>query len=184
MKYIPFALILFRLFVSPVMVWIAYNNYSIAGPLLAVLLVAGILSDVFDGIIARKLQIATDGLRKWDSNVDVVFLVCSIIAAWMFQPEVVADKAFYIWSIVAFELLMYVVCLVRFRKLPSNHAYSAKLFAVWICISLMLLFATGDWAIVFFIMYGFGVLSYLDNLLILALLREYKVDTKGFWKAR
>lgn len=184
MRHIPFALILFRLFVSPVMVWIAYNHSVVAGPVLAVLLVAGILSDVFDGIIARRLNISTDGLRKWDSNVDVVFLVCSIIAAWLYQPEVVADKAAYIWSIVGFELLMYVVCLIRFRKLPANHAYSAKLFAVWICISLTLLFATGNWAIVFFIMYGFGVLSYLDNLLILLLLKEYKVDTKGFWKAR
>lgn len=184
MRQLPFAFIVFRLLVSPVMIWIAYSRHTDAGVWLAILLIAGMLSDVFDGIIARRLNMSTEKLRKWDSNVDVVFLVSSIISAWMFAPVLVAEKAAYIWSIVGCELLMYAISLLRFRKLPSNHAYSAKLFAVWICISLTLLFATGDWSRVFYVMYGFGVLSYLDNLLILVLLREYKVDTKGFWKAR
>ena len=184
MKHLPFALILFRLFISPVMVWIAYHQYAYAGYLLAALLIAGILSDVFDGVVARKLGISTDSLRKWDSNVDVVFLVSNLIAAWMFQPEEVIAKTPYIVSIIGFELLMYAISLMRFKKLPANHAYSAKVFAVWICIALTTLFATGSWSTVFYIMYAFGVLSYLDNMLILLLLKEYKVDTKGFWKAR
>jgi CDP-diacylglycerol--glycerol-3-phosphate 3-phosphatidyltransferase len=166
------------------MLWVAYQHYSNTGMWLAVLLIAGILSDVFDGVIARKLNMSTEKLRKWDSNVDVVFLVSSILSAGLFAPDVVGEKTLYIWSIVGCELLMYVVCLVRFQKLPSNHAYSAKLFAVSICICLTLLFVTGSWSGIFEVMYALGILSYIDNLLILLLLREYKVDTKGFWKAR
>ncbi len=184
MKQIPFLLILFRLFVAPVMLVVAYFQITGAGIILASLLIAGILSDVFDGIIARRLNISTDSLRKWDSHVDTVFLISTIISAWLMFPVVVMNKQWYILSIVAFELLAYLICFLRFRKLPSNHSYSSKLFAVFITVCLATLFISNDWGVMFYIMYLFGVLAYLDNFLILLLLKEYKVDTKGFWKAR
>ena len=183
MTQLPFALILFRLALAPIMLVLAIYPHHFTGYLLASALVLGILSDVFDGIIARKLKISTDKLRKWDSNVDAIFLGCTLIAAYLFKPNIVAEKQVYIISVVFFELLMYATCYFKFKMLPANHAYSAKLFAIFICLSLWNLFIQGNWGILFYITYSIGVLSYIDNLLIIILLKKYAVDTKVFWKA-
>ncbi len=182
MQQLPFGLVLFRLIISPIMIWVAWMHVNHSGIILATLLILGILSDVFDGIVARRLKISTDRLRKWDSNVDAVFLVSNIIAGWLLFPEIIEAKWGFILTIVALELICYFICLLRFKKLPANHTYSSKLFAVFICICLTTLFVTGNWGIIFPIMFCIGVIAYIDNIIILTKLSEYKVDTKVFWK--
>ena len=65
MKHLPFALTLLRLLLGPVALAGALMNVSrwIYLPLL----VAGTLSDIFDGILARRLGVATPALRRFDS---------------------------------------------------------------------------------------------------------------------
>lgn len=183
MKNIPFHLIILRLSLAPIMLSLSYLHIAYVGIFLFALLFVGILSDVLDGVIARKLKISTDNLRKWDSNVDVVFLLSCIGSAWIVHPDLVEAKSSFILCIMGSELLMYAVSLIRFRRLPSNHAYSSKLFALSIFVCLSTLFLSDDWGITFYIMFVLGILSYLDNILILLRLSSYKVDTKVFWQA-
>lgn len=46
------------------------------------MLSAAFLSDVFEGVIARRLGIATPGLRRLDSAADTLFFVAVAIVAW------------------------------------------------------------------------------------------------------
>ena len=184
MKNIPFLLILLRLTLAPIMLSLSFMHMEYVGIFLFVLLFVGILSDVLDGVIARKLKISTDNLRKWDSNVDVFFLLSCIGSAWILYPNLVEAKLPFILCILGSELFMYVVSLIRFKRLPSNHAYSSKLFALSIFVCLSTLFLSDDWGITFYIMFVIGILSYLDNILILLRLSSYKVDTKVFWQAK
>ncbi|MBO9204444.1 MULTISPECIES: CDP-alcohol phosphatidyltransferase family protein [Niastella] len=67
-KAIPFSLVIFRLLLAPVMiVWTLQTNQS--GWFLVTCLWAGMISDIFDGIIARNLGVANNSLRKWDANI-------------------------------------------------------------------------------------------------------------------
>ena len=50
-------------------------------------LVIAFLSDVFDGIIARRLGIATPALRRLDSIADTVFYVGATFAVWQLFPS-------------------------------------------------------------------------------------------------
>jgi len=183
-KNTPFILIISRLLLGPIMILVSLQKMSATGNILATLFIVGILTDVFDGIIARRLKISTEKLRKWDSNVDFVFIVSALISAYLFKSEAIIDKAYFIAIIIILELIMYLISYIKFKKLPANHAYSAKVFAILICVSLSTLFLNFNWDYSFYIMFCMGTISYLDNYLILFLLKEYKIDTKVFWKAK
>lgn len=62
-------------------VWIWQTHKS--GWFLLSCLWAGLISDIFDGIIARYLDVADDRLRKWDAQVDVFFWLAAGAFAWM-----------------------------------------------------------------------------------------------------
>lgn len=47
-----------------------------------VLIVIALLTDVFDGILARKWNTSTERLRKLDSNIDTIF--------WLFVTVAIA----------------------------------------------------------------------------------------------
>ena len=53
-----------------------------SGPIVLVLMYLGLISDILDGIIARKQQVSSARLRRLDSQTDMVFWL-SIVATWM-----------------------------------------------------------------------------------------------------
>jgi len=70
---LPRALILFRFLAGPAILLLLTARSEEAKPLCLGLLAAGVLSDIFDGVIARRLNCSTPALRKLDSKADVVF---------------------------------------------------------------------------------------------------------------
>lgn len=51
-----------------------------------VFLTLGLMSDIFDGIIARHLGVSNEKLRRLDSNIDQIFFICAIISIYLQQP--------------------------------------------------------------------------------------------------
>ena len=49
-------------------------------------LVAGFVSDVLDGMVARRAGVATSFRRRLDSVVDIVSISLSRTAAWLLYP--------------------------------------------------------------------------------------------------
>ena len=77
-------LTLLRMALAPVVLWLAFHRPS--GPAFAACLAAAFVSDVFDGVIARRLHVATPGLRRLDSAADSVFYLAATAAAWHLHP--------------------------------------------------------------------------------------------------
>jgi phosphatidylglycerophosphate synthase len=88
----PIALTGLRVLLAPIIIWMAYRWPY--GPAFVVCLSAGFLSDVFDGILARRLGVATATLRRLDSAADVVFYLAVFWSAWVVYPEVMRTYAF------------------------------------------------------------------------------------------
>lgn len=68
---VPFLLTALRAALAPVMIMLALNSPASAG--FAICLIVALLSDIFDGKIARRLGIATPNLRRLDSIADSIF---------------------------------------------------------------------------------------------------------------
>jgi phosphatidylglycerophosphate synthase len=70
-RHLPFALTTLRLLLGPVALACALTN--VPRWVYLPILVAGTLSDIYDGILARRFGVATPALRRYDSVTDVIY---------------------------------------------------------------------------------------------------------------
>ena len=112
------------LLLAPAIVGMAYRWPY--GPAFVGCLIGGLLSDVFDGILARRLGVATAGLRRLDSAADVAFYLAVLWSAGVVYPDVLWAYAPGICAVLGLEAVGQVVSLVRAGRPPATHAYQRQ----------------------------------------------------------
>lgn len=156
-------LIALRVALGPVLVMVASAPVS---PWLTVaILTAAMLSDLFDGIIARRLKIATAPLRVADSRADAWFFLCVGWSAWRAAPDLVHAYAAPLAAGIALQIGSYAYDLLRYKRITSLHAYSAKLwgFSLYVAAAGLIGFHLGD---LIWPAFALGIVSFLDAALI------------------
>lgn len=171
---VPLLLTLLRAALAPVLVLLALVNPAPAA--FAACLIAAVLSDYFDGVIARHLKIATPNLRRLDSSADSLFYLCALFAAWWLYPHALAERLAPLAILIGLEAIRYVFDYAKFRREASYHTWSAKLFGVTLFMGFfsLLVFAS-DGPLVSLAIY-FGIVSAIEGLAISFVLREWRTD--------
>ena len=179
-RHLPMALIAFRalmIFVVPVLGW--YGQ----GAFLALVILLATLSDIFDGIIARRLGVSTTNLRKADSTVDLIFWLASMTALYFLRPDDVMRNFIIIWYGIAAEIIEQLICLLRFHRLTATHARSAKFMGLCLLTG-MIIMALGGSSVVAFWIIGIGItVSVFDGSAIVVLLPYWEADVPSAWEA-
>jgi CDP-diacylglycerol--glycerol-3-phosphate 3-phosphatidyltransferase len=171
---LPLALTTLRLLLAPVMLAIAYAGGW--GPAFVVCLAVAFFSDLFDGILARRLGVAGPGLRIYDSTTDTVFYAAVIWSAWVAYPDVARAHVWVIVLFVGLELVYYTICLVKFRRQPSFHAWTSKCWGVALWVAFTALLGFGVTGVLFYTMIGLGILAELETLAIALVLPAWEHD--------
>jgi CDP-diacylglycerol--glycerol-3-phosphate 3-phosphatidyltransferase len=83
LKLIPSALVIFRFLISPFLLWDAIDGNTSVWFIIG--FVAAFFSDIFDGIIARRLGVSNVQLRQADSLADVCLYTCISASAWLLR---------------------------------------------------------------------------------------------------
>ncbi len=163
-RRIPFALTTFRLLLGPFALLCALAD----APRLAYLpiLVLGTLSDIFDGILARRLQVATPFLRRYDSVADVLYYLFVLAALWILCRPVLTHTFWAIAILLIFEAASIAVCAVRFGKYPATHSYLSKIYGLCLLggLLVLLVFNASGWVI-----YALAFIGVLANIEIIAI---------------
>src|SRR3990167_5874203 len=94
---IPWALVIFRLAAGPALITLAMLGGRAFAVAAVVVLSLGVLSDILDGIIARRLKVATERLRRFDSRADVAFWVSATVAVHLMYPALIDAT----WPVIA-----------------------------------------------------------------------------------
>lgn len=144
----------------------------------------GLLTDLFDGIIARKYNVATEKLRVWDSNVDVFFWLVVLASVFYLDHEFLLEHLLYIAGLIALEITAYVISYCRFRKTVATHSYLAKIWTLSLLVFLIDLLMTGDAAITFVICIVLGYVSRSEIILIIILLKRWTTDVSSLMAVR
>lgn len=173
---IPIFLILFRLFLGPIMIFLAYNIEKSMNLLLVFLMWLGIISDIFDGIVARKLNISSEKLRRMDSQTDLVFWLCVSWCAWVLHPEIIKKNQFAIMIIFIMEILTYVFSFLKFGKETCTHAILSKMWGILLVLCFTAIMGFGTDSYIFKITFTVGILAHLDVYLIIFLLPKWTHD--------
>ncbi|WP_162852696.1 CDP-alcohol phosphatidyltransferase family protein [Dinghuibacter silviterrae] len=182
MTRLPFALVLLRLLLAPVMLCWAYQTHR-TGWFLVACLWAGLVSDIFDGIIARRLGVATDALRKWDAWVDLVFWLAAGVCIWMLNGRLLQTHVAWIVLLFVLEPVSDLINFIKFRKSGCAHNWLSKLWGILLLITFTILLAGGAPVLLFRICLGLGVASMLDRILISSLLPKPECDIPSFYQA-
>lgn len=127
-----------RFTIAPLLVFDALDHQTtfwfIVGYVIAV------LSDIFDGIIARRLKVSTTQLRQADSWADICLYLCVAISAWLVYPQVIINFRLPLLSAITIQLILFAISLIKFQKLPSFHTYTAKAWGLTLLIATVGLF--------------------------------------------
>lgn len=88
------------------------------------------LSDVSDGIVARRLGLATTDLRFADSVVDAIFYLAALAAVFLRAPTALREVAVPLVVLVALELSRLILEYATFGRMAAYHMWSAKAWGV------------------------------------------------------
>jgi CDP-diacylglycerol--glycerol-3-phosphate 3-phosphatidyltransferase len=182
-RAIPYALIALRVVAGLSILGLALSIGSPARWACAVVLAVGVLSDIFDGVIARRLGSVTDRLRTFDSRADVVFWLCATAAVLVLHPALIAVLWPPVVVLALMELTGHAIGFVRFRKEASPHHLLSKLFGLALWALLTQLLITGTGGVVLPIAFAVGVASQLEAWAIMLILPTWRCDVKGVGQA-
>jgi len=176
--------------VSALVPWLLIAARAAATLVLAVALATGVLgdrlvlwlfvvafvSDYFDGVAARALNVVTRRLRQADSLVDTIFYVVLAAATETLHPEVLRRHATALAVCLGTLAAWYVLDFVRWRAVAGFHSWSAKVFAgtlgLWAIVQYGL-GAGGPWLVLACVA---GTLSHLEGIAISLVLRRHVAD--------
>lgn len=147
----------------------------------------GLLTDIFDGIIARKVGISSEKLRRLDSQTDLFFWLSIGFANYWLNPEIIKDHWKSISLIFGMEALCYIISFWKFRKETCTHAWLSKLWGLSLLLAFTFLigFSAANWA--FYLCLILGLISHVDVILIILILPKWQFDVPSSyhaWKIR
>jgi CDP-diacylglycerol--glycerol-3-phosphate 3-phosphatidyltransferase len=156
-------------------------------PAFAVCLTLAFLSDVFDGILARRLNVATPGLRRLDSIADSVFYVAALLAAWHLHPSELREYLPALLVLAAIEAARYGFDLLKFRREAAYHLWSSKLWGICLFAGFFALLVLGRGGLFVAVPIYAGILVDLEGLLVSFVLPAWKSDVPSIvhaWRLR
>lgn len=183
MNNIPLMLIGFRLILVPVILILAYFGGRESALHIITAMYLGLLSDIFDGIIARNLNVSSAKLRRMDSQTDMLFwLSIGVSTYWLFPSLIISHKISII-LIFLMEASCYIISFLKFGKETCTHAFLAKMWGLSLLTTFTFLLGFGIAGIPFYIALGLGFISHIDRILITLILPTWTHDIPSAYHA-
>ena len=180
MRHLPNLISGCRLATAPVLLLLAWHGYAHA--FLAVT-TASFASDVLDGYLARRLGQTSDLGATLDSAGDFVIYLTLPLGAWWLWPAMVRRELPWFLTVLASCVLPPLVARWKFSAFASYHTWGAKLAALVVGGSAIVLFAGGP-AWLFHLAVPVSVLAALDEIAITLVIPKRQANVPSFWHAR
>ena len=170
----PISLTCLRLFLGPAAILMAF--LGAARLWFAPLLLAGMLSDLFDGVLARRFGVTTPWLRRFDSLTDDLFYICILIATGQAAGDTLRRCLPLVVALLASEALCIVTSLIRFKALPATHCYSAKAYGLALFLAFLAVLSLGAGTWVVWVLAVVGLTANVEVMAVLLLATKPPVD--------
>lgn len=178
---IPLGLTLSRGVLAPCVLACAYLWPRPA--LLVACMTLAFLTDVFDGVLARRWNVATAGLRRLDSLVDSLFYVCVLWAVWVLHPRVVSEHVALLVALGVLEGVRYGFDYLKFGREASYHLWSSKFWGLVLFVACVVIFIAaepGPWPLLAIVA---GIVADVEGLLVSMVLRRWQHDVPTLFHA-
>ena len=178
LRHVPNVLSGARALAVPVLLVLALEEQRVA---FTWVLIPALLSDVFDGWIARAFGLESKLGAALDSVADSLMLFVSVYGIWVFHPEVIREHAWLCGIAVGLWALEDLLALARYGRLSSFHTYLSKVVAnlLGLFIGWLFLFGFEPWML--HLAAGTSIVASLEELALLRVLPEWRADVRGLW---
>lgn len=183
MKRIPIALIYSRIGIGLLVLLLAILHVNYYATYAIILLIIGLLTDIFDGIIARRLQISSEKFRRLDSTADQVFWILIALSTFIQSPGFFKDHAVKLVILMAVEGLIYLISYLKFRKEVATHAISSKIWTLILFATLIQIMATNNSNILFEWCFYIGVITRFEIIAITLIIEKWTNDVPSVYHA-
>jgi phosphatidylglycerophosphate synthase len=147
----------------------------------AVFLIVAVLTDIFDGVLARKFKIYSVKLRKLDSRVDTLLWFTLLLVVMAIFPAFIKEHMVQIMWLVAAEIFVQLLGYFKFSTSNALHTYAAKAWMIMLTLTIILLCAGESARIIFNVTFVWGLLVQLEAAIIILRLKAYRVDVKSMF---
>jgi cardiolipin synthase len=179
MPNIPNILSILRLVIVVFLVFLAWNGKT---GLFLLFFLAALLTDMLDGYLARRLKQESELGAKLDSWGDFALYMTVPLCVWHLWPEIVKREILYVSLAAISYALPVTIGFVKYRRLTSYHTWGAKLSAVLMGASALLLFAGGP-AWPFRISTAVLVLAELEEIAITTVMPVWRANIPSLFHA-
>lgn len=173
---LPIILILSRLLIGLGVIVLSIQHIADYKLVAIILLTIGLLTDIFDGIIARRLNVSTSLLRRLDSSIDQVFFISFAVATYIQCADFFKVNAWQLILLLVFEGLAYLVSFVKFRKEVATHTIGAKIWTLLLFATLIQIILQCQSHVLFSFFFWVGIITRLEIIGIILTLKEWTND--------
>ena len=180
MRNLPNLLSTLRLALVPLLLVLAWSGQF---KLFLCGLLASLITDASDGLVARRLNQTSELGAKLDSWADFITCLALPWCAWWLRPDVIRQEGLYIAAGLFSYLAAVLAGFFKFKHLTSYHTWAAKFSALLFAAAVVLLFAGGPgWP--FRLVMPIVVLANLEEIAITATLPKPRANVPSLWHAR
>jgi CDP-diacylglycerol--glycerol-3-phosphate 3-phosphatidyltransferase len=180
---LPALLVSFRAALGPGMIAVALLRGR--GMMLGIAIALALLSDIFDGVLARRWGVDTERLRRWDTRVDIFFYLCVLIVVLLLFPTAIYRRWLLLAAVITAELIQQVFAAVKYGRHASYHSILAKIWGLLLAAAAIALLGFGinednrllDLAL------GWGILCNLQGLIMTLVLPAWHRDVPSIFYA-
>jgi len=180
-QHIPWLMAAARAILGPIVILGQACQWS--GAALASLIVTALLSDIFDGVLARRWHCDTPAVRLFDSMADTAFYLSTAAALWLRYPHLWRTHALLFSSLLTLEAARFVYDFAKFGKPASYHSYLAKTWGLLLAITVIAAFITPHADTLISAALLLGIVCDLEGLTMSLLLPTWHRDVKTLRRA-
>jgi CDP-diacylglycerol--glycerol-3-phosphate 3-phosphatidyltransferase len=174
---IPWAMAAGRALLGPMTITGAKCGWN--GATLAGIVVTALLSDIFDGVLARRCGCDSAAVRLFDSMSDMVFYLCVGTAIWIGHPQVWRANGGLLAALLGLEAARMAVEIARYGKPASYHSYLAKAWGLVMAAAVVGVFAWPGAEGLVPAALAMGIACNLEGLAMTLVLPVWRRDVKG-----
>ena len=175
---LPNLISLYRLLAFPVILVMALTGRE---SWFVTLLCISLVSDVLDGNLARFLKLQTHFGAALDNLADICTYAMALLGLFVFKWTEIEPHAWILYLFLTVFVLSYIVAFVRFGKIPGLHLYSAVSAGYVQSIFFFILFVFGFYPWMYYLAIGWGVVAYVEKILVLIKLDDIRIGVKGLY---
>ena len=138
---LPLLFIALRIALGPVV--IALGLLSARSLWLVGCIGLALLSDIFDGGLARLWQIDTEKIRRWDTRADTIFYACVLLTAVLRYPMAFQSRWILLGGLVAVEIFQHAFAAIKFGRHASYHSVLSKIWGLMMASAMCALLGAG-----------------------------------------